>query len=576
MIDVVQSLLTAQGPMEDVRSGYEDAMQACFDTVNPRRYDMTGASRKGAVRRTKQYDGVPADAFWTWVHGMQGWVVTEDDDWQRAVITDRRFRHNDAAERYCQEYTEQMEVEFREALYYDNVGEFLQDAASGGTAAMLVEESASLDRAVLRVPHPGRYWIDRNADGVYDVYHEKLTLKARQCLQKYSEPGDTLHPTILKWAKDPASANWEVTLLQCIRPADDGIFPRRLVWSKYVLVTLLLELHAGSGVTNPDSVLDQSSNRLIRIQPLDYFSPAIWPFRCNSDELYGYSPAMDVMVAIETAQSHAKNLLDMGNFAASPMMAVPDEGRTSFSRKPRANFYFGSEKRIPSVIEMAREYPVAVDREERIHALIRSRYGYNVWNALQSLQQKRERVQAREVIEARSDQARLIAPQHNSFWRKGVFPVFDSLARIADAGGRLPEPPAVLDELREKGGNIIRPKPIGPLAVIQMYARRLGSMREGFTFINEIAEITGRHLGADVARKIYARIKLEDLAEYVGDHTNFPQELMNSDEETAALIDADDRKAAAEAMAKNAQAMAAATAKMAPVAESGLLAAGVA
>lgn len=572
--------------MEEVRFGFEDAMQTCYDYVNPRRYDMTGTATKGAKRKTKMYDGVAQDAFLTWRDGIIGWfvgpaVTSTGPGWHKAALGHikgldfdrmRSLRDDDSVKLWLQNYTDQMRYEFDTSTFYEIEGEWLQDMGSGGMAVALPEESADLSHTVIRVPHPARWWIDQNRDFAYDVYHEKITLTARQCLQKYNKPGDTLAQTVKDWARDAEQANNEITLVQCVRPAGDAIFPRRLKWSKFVLVTYIDSMVSGSG-TSPDTAFRASSDRLVRIEALNSFTPVITPLRRNSDELYGYSPAMDVLTVIEAAQQHAYNLLNLGNLAANPMMAVPEEGRTSFSRLPKSNYYYGSEKRIPSVIPTAPEYPVAIDRENKLHALIYARYGYDLWRMMSMYQQKRERNQAYEVSEARVDQARLMVSQTGGIWKLGIVPIYNALARIAAEAGRMPEAPAVLQDA--VGQDVVLVDPIGPLAQLQELAATVSPLQQGLRFLADIGEVVGRHISPRMAAQLYHRVNLPDLAEFALDKTGFPRRLMRSDDEVAALMQQDQQNEEAAQQAINAQKMAAATAQLGKPIEGNSLLAGM-
>jgi len=583
MSDIVTALLTAQSRSEEVRAGFENAMQSAFNWVNPRRCDMTGAATKGAIRKTKMYDGVAQDAFLTWVEGIIGWFVGQSLTWQRAAIGSipgilweqaRQIRQDDVVQSYLQDYTEQMRFEFNSSTFYDIENEWLQDLGSAGTGVVITEESQDMTHSVLRVPHPGRYWIDWNADYKIDAYHEKVTMTARQCWQKYRKTGDTLHPTVAKWAQDANSAGWEVTLLQCIRPSNDPIFERRTSWSPYSLVTLLYDLRSGSGTPTLETELKDSSKRLIRIQPLSRFTPTVCRLRTNSDELYGYSQAMDIMSVIEAVQQHGYNLLNMGNHAADPMWAVPEEKRLKFSKMPGSRFGYGDAKRIPIPLYQGGEYPIAVDREDKLQALIRARYGYQLWNMMPMFQAKKERVQATEISEARVDQARLLSGQTGNIWKQGITPMYDAVAGIAREAGRLPAPPAILQDLA--GQNIIAVRPIGMLAQLQEFAANVSGLQQGLRFLSEIAEITGRHISPRMAAQLYHRINLPDLAEYVLDTTSFPQRLMRSDEDVAARIAQDEQMERAAAQAQNAQRIAAAAAQLGkPVDESSLMAGAV-
>ncbi len=535
-------------------------MQSAFDYVNPRRYDMAGTATKGAKRKTKMYDGVAQDAFWDWVNGVLGWGVSESLIWQRAAISEKGLRDSDAVQYWLDEATEQMSWEFTTGNFYDCFPEQVQDGGSGGTAVMITEEAMDLSCSVHRVPHPGAYWIAEDAEGRPNVYHERLPLTARQAFGRFNNPTDTLHPTIRKWAKDPSACLSECQFMQCICPADDpAIFTQRMTQKRWAIVTYL-ESMTGSMGHVPESVIQSDSDRLVRVEGLDFFSPTVWRFRKNSDEPYGYSPAFDVMTMIEAAQQHGFNLMNMGNRAADPVTWNPEELRGHVSYLPGAKNYYGNEKRIGVTMPTAGEYPVAVDRENKVHELIRKRYGWHVWNAILGFQLKKERVQAAEVEAARSDQARLLTGQMNNLWRCGVRPTYDNVFYIASRAGRMPDPPAELQDKR--GKDIIVPVFVGPLSQIQIYATKLGGVQQGLRLLADIAEVVGRHVGSETAAQIYDRVKLPDLSEYVCDYSGFPQHLMRTDEEVEQVIVSREQRQRANEAAEQAQRIAAASAQL--------------
>lgn len=580
--------MTDQNRMETVRAPHEEAMTLAFKYVNPRRVDMTGTLVAGTRRKTQQYDGVGQDAFLTWRDGIIGWfvgpsVTTVGPGWHKASLGHIpgvefarmvALRRDDNVKAYLQDYDEQMRYEVRNSNFYQTEGEWLQDLGSGGTAAVIPQESLDLTRTVFRVPHPSRYWLAENADYEVDVYHEKLTLTAHQAIQRYNKPDDRLPPLIKNWASDAASANLEVTFLQCVRSSTDPILGGRIAWSPYALVTLVLEMHGGSGMPVPDNQFQSEADRLVRVEPLDRFSPIVTRMRRNSDEIYGYSQAMDVLTVIELVQKHGKNLIHMGNLAADPVKFVPTEARRQWSFLPGATNTYADVKRIAYTMPMGGEYPIAIDRENKLHQLIYARYGYNLWQMMPMYQQKKERNQAYEIQAAEAQQARLLVSQTANLWDDGFVPMYDAIAANADARGSMPDPPAILQDAA--GKDVINIDPIGPLTQLQEWSATVSPLQQGMQFLGSIAEVTGRHVGPAVAAQLYHRINLPDLAEFALDKTGFPRRLMRTDDEVADRIARDEQQAAAQQQAQIAREMAAASAQMGkPVDESSLLAGAV-
>src|SRR5512146_1877920 len=131
--DIVTACLNRHARNEEVRDGFEDAMQSAFNYVNPRRYDMTGTATKGAKRTTKMYDGVAQDAFLTWRDGIIGWfvgpaVTSSGPGWHKATLGNlpgvpfaqaRMLRDDDSVKAYLQDYTDQMRREIEASNFYD-------------------------------------------------------------------------------------------------------------------------------------------------------------------------------------------------------------------------------------------------------------------------------------------------------------------------------------------------------------------------------------------------------------------------------------------------------------------------
>ena len=110
--------------------------------------------------------------------------------------------------------------------------------------------------------------------------------------------------------------------------------------------------------------------------------------------------------------------------------------------------------------------------------------------------------------------------------------VFDIVSDIADQSGRLPEPPQILiDAIEEAKATGQRPTEIGirfigPLAQAQ---RRLFQMQPIKNGLNELAQ------ASTVFPKVLDRVNPDKLAERILDSTDFPQDIMRTDQELKEL-----------------------------------------
>ena len=280
---------------------------------------------------------------------------------------------------------------------------------------------------------------------------------------------------------------------------------------------------------------------------------------------------MDVLTAIESVQQQAYNLMNMANRASNPVRLVPSELEGHISFLPGATNHYDSAERLPGYLELGGNYPIGMDWQDRVTALVRNRYGYDLFRMMNLYQERKERNQAYEIQAAEAQQARLLVGQTANLWDDGIVPVYNNIARIADEAGRMPEPPAILQDFA--GQDAILVEPIGPLAQLQEWAAHVSPVQQGMQFLASIAEIVGRHVSPEMAAQIYARVNLPDLTEFALDKTGFPRTLMRTDDETQAIIDAIQQQADAAAQARTARELAAAAGQMGkPVDESSLLA----
>jgi len=509
--------------MEKIRRPYEPNMQNCVNYVNPRRYDFSGSAPKGQQRKTKMYDGVAQDAFLSWVDGILGWYVSQSQPWVSVYVPDRKVRFKNRVVTYCQDYAEQLQYEIAECNFYARLPEFLRDGAGSGTGCGLTEEAKTLDKANIKIPHPASVYILEDDEGHVCAVHLKSTYTARQARTKFNKDRDRLPKELLDDAKDPNRAETEYEFIHAIFKADDSAISDVKVGTKpwasiYVVLT---SKNSAIGVTH-NTLVDSA---VVRRGGWEYNPASVWRFRKNSDEVYGYSPAMDVMCAISTGQQIGRQLLHMGNLAADPPKMIPEELRATYALLPGGKNFYTDPQRLVSSIQSGGEYPIAKDREDAVHDLVRTRYGYQFWHAMTLLAAKKERVPATQVTELRADQAMMLVGQVDNLGNEGIAPFVDNIAAVADRGGRLPDPPPELDALR--GKNALRVKFIGPLALFQDRLYKTGSLKQALQLLAGLAQTLGPG--------VFDSVRDVELTEYMWESSNAPRNLLRDKDEVFAV-----------------------------------------
>ena len=517
--DLANRIISRQGRMEKIRLEYEPLITKACDYINPRRYDYTGTSTKGAYRGKRMYDGTAQDAFFAWVDGILGWLVSQAIPWFQCSVSDRRLRNVDTIKEYCQAYAEQMYWEYRNSNYYQVLPEFLRDGASVGTGTIFVDEDDDLSRTVHGVPHPRQIWIAEDRWGRPEIVHNKFTMTARQAMRAFK---GNLSDSIKSAAGDPDTAETEYTFIHAVYPSDDGIFEQKITKEPYV------EVYLETGTTAQNTkiaVVEGKYPHVIISKPRAFNPYTVWRFRKNSDEIYGYSPGMDVMGPNLVLQQLGKDMLSYSHQAVDPAMQIPAEMRQDHSLLPHGrNFYSDPTRLIHPVRDNVR-WEIGVDREQKYAELIRARYGYNFWNALALLSQMKKEVTATQIMELQSERAMLLASQVDNLVAEGLSPHFNKMAEIASKAGRLPQLPAEL--MDQAGTDSMQVKFSGPLMQAQELLFKTRGIRHGLNSLIPLAQIFGP--------EIFDRINRDELVESLLEASGFPQRLLNSDEEVAQM-----------------------------------------
>jgi hypothetical protein len=252
---------------------------------------------------------------------------------------------------------------------------------------------------------------------------------------------------------------------------------------------------------------------------------AVWRLRKNSDEIYGYSPAADALVEIKQLNQFSKTLLKAAHMAVAPPMNVPERMRGNVHIEPDGLNYTEKGGDIIRPVQTNINFPVGLDREEKIQRIIEDKYRVEFFLVLSRAERE---MTATEIMERQSEKAVLLGPQVDRLEQEGLTRVFNLIADVADRGGRLPQPPQVLidyiEEMKRRGKNpsTIEPVFIGPLAQAQ---RRLFQMQPIKNGLNELAQ------ASVVFPKVLDKVHPDRLAEHILDSTDFPQSVMRTDTE---------------------------------------------
>lgn len=500
--------------LEDIKRDYDDRDWDIARYVNPRRElikDNQKYDDKGKPRGKDAYTGEPASALSIWADGMQGHMVSQSLQWFRSTLGDRYLSKNDEIQRYLQEYDEAMYGEFNRSNFYSVLGEWFRDAGSVGTATLYTEADLGKYVSCHTVIHPREVFIAEDRYGNVDTVFRKFFLSAKQAVDMFGT--DKLHQSIIQNAEKFPEKMHE--FVHAVFPNTDRMYGSMLAKDK----------PWASVYIQQEGRIDAPDGLVVRQSGYDVNPYAVWRLRKNSDEIYGYSPAADAMVDIKKLNQISKTLLRGAHMAVSPPLNIPERMRGNTRIEPDGHNYYEKGGDTVSVINTGMNFPIAIDREEKIQRIIEDKYRVEFFMVLARAERE---MTATEIMERQAEKAVLLGPQVDRMINEGLAKVFDIVSMIADDFGRLPVPPQILiDAIEERKANNqqevnIDIKFIGPLAQAQKQLFNMRPIKAGLAELSQASVIFP---------KVLDRIDPDKLAERILDSTDFPQDVMRSDVE---------------------------------------------
>ena len=506
-----QKILLEMAKRAEIRRDYEDGLWVWITKfVNNRRERIKDDQRtddKGQMYGKDSYDGSPAAALGIWRDGMQGFLVSRSLTWFRSEMDNPFLNDNDNIRIYLQDYDLAMYSAFRRSNYYAVQGQWFGDAGSIGTATLFAEEDRATGRIAFTAVHPREVFIAEDRFGSVDSVYRRFTMTARAMEQKFGINA------LSKKAQENAEnhPNKEQEIIHAVFPNKDRIFGKKTSINK-PWRSVYIESESGDS--------GEVAN-VLRDSGFDNNPYIVWRFRKNSDEIYGRSPAADALVEVFGLNQMGRTLLEAGQKSVSPPMNIPEEMRGQARITPDGKNYFTNPQNIISPVITGINYPIGIDQQERLQAILDDKYRVNFFQLLTRAGVGKQRRTIEEILSMKSEQAVLMGPQIDQLYDEGLKKNFDIVSNIEDRAGRLPDPADynLPDEFFEDGINI---NLTGPLAQAQKRLFKMEPIKNTLNELGPAAAILGPEV-LDIVNK-------DAISEVIAESGDFPQVAINSRE----------------------------------------------
>lgn len=333
--DVIQRLAKAKSSRLNWDSYWQEVSEYVLPNFSNTFFEGGYSMSKAQKKDGKQFDGMPEIAATRLASTMESLLVPRNSRWHGLSTDDTSLNKK----RRVREYFEQVtSILFKHR--YNSKSNFASQAyehflgvSTFGTACMMIDSLTPRGFRYAQI-HVAQIYFYENHQGVVDEALRPFKLTARNAVQKFGE--DALPEQIRKAAREDSEEQFE--FIHCVKPNED-LQPDKMDYR---------------GMAYTSYYVSVQGNMTVRTEGYNSFPYAISRFITAPGELYGRSPAMQVLTNIKTLNQQKKTVLKQGHRAVDPVILAHDDGVIdSFSLKPgsiNAGSMTGDGKRLVDVL----------------------------------------------------------------------------------------------------------------------------------------------------------------------------------------------------------------------------------
>ena len=431
-----------------IRQPYESMVDEILTFVNHSRQRIKDKdSQRGQKTGIEVYDGTALSALNLLTDGMCGYSVSRSYKNFNYTLPGRlNFPRSSGMRAWSgkrmdelpdvKQWLEDVETvvysAFQRSNFYDVMPEIVRDAASVGTANVLVEEDIDKGRIVFTVPHFRECYIAEDRYGMVDTRYRVYNLTLRQLLDKFGE--DKMKEVFSDFkGMMETNPHQEKLMLHAIYPRKD--YDSSRVDSKNMPIGSLWVMIA------PLKLLDEVG---YEESPL-----MTWRWRKNSNEIYGRSPAWDCHVDMMKGNQQGKTNLIAGHKMADPAMVGPEEMRGQVNKAPGSWTFITNnlmEKHYPRPLLTGVQLPFSVDQQDRTDKSIKEFFHVDFFLMLAQAAANKVEMTATQVMEMGAEKAAILGVRIGRKETELDNPIHDRVFAIEKKAKRLPSPPPILFE----------------------------------------------------------------------------------------------------------------------------------
>lgn len=386
----------------------------------------------GQIRGQRNYDGTAITANQRFAAAGVAITTPEEMDYIRPYFLDENLMKKRRVKLWC-EYAGKRLYAIRHAQHTGFVTAANEDWDQlGRYGTSPVWQEATGKGLFYRALHLSQVWIDVDFAGLVDRVHRCYRRSARQLEQQFGL--ENLSPKMRDCLRDGGNPDAEFEILHVVCPNTgwdrDKLDHRRFpISSRYLAIEEKIYLRRAGYETMPISVSRHST---------------------SAGEIYGRSPAIDTMPAIQGVNAMRLTTLRAAHKAVDPALVFyNDDGVNRLATKPggmTAGFVDDSGRMMLHRVPGGEQgLPFAVDMIEQERATIRTAFLEEFYKILTD---PNSRMTTTEVLEVMAKQGVLVRPYASRYAQEKQHPMTQRDLDLALRAGQLDEFPP---EVKEAG-----------------------------------------------------------------------------------------------------------------------------
>lgn len=449
------------------RGTWESHWQEIKERIWPTTQDFTSNfNTPGAKKNDQVYDSTAAIALNRFAAILDSYLTPRNQTWHRVMSSVDELNKDRQVRLYYEDVTRIL-FKYRYATIANFASQnmmFNKSLGAFGSGVSFIDAAATEPGIRYKTCHLGEIFYMENHQGIIDQVIRYFPMTARQALQRFKDKC----PEFIKKAYEKNQGQ-EFFFIHYVGPREDLDLERLdhkgMLWqSHYVCVQGATHIEEGGYNTMP-------------------YNPS--RYEQSPNEVYGRSPAMDVLPAIKTLNEQKKTYLKQGHRAVDPIILVHDDGiLDTFSMKPgHATSGAVNKDGRPLVHTLPiGNISAGKDMMDEERALIKDNFLVTLFQILLETPQ----MTATEVMERTREKGILLAPTFGRQQSERFGPMIERELDVLAQQGKLPPMPEVLKE----AGAGFKVEYDSPLSRAQRAEEAAGLMRTLESLIN-VANVTG-------------------------------------------------------------------------------------